>query len=125
MKMQPDLSSCQHPRSPYCQISLPALFYPLRWDAAGWLWAAPLCNTVLGEKKKNKKNQRVLLHPLLREAAGFWEEVSLRSTAWARGALLNCSAGRCHKQAGTWQTYRFPGAYRAATGAQLPGYFNM
>lgn len=47
------------------------------------------------------------------------------SAAQARGALLNCSAGRCHKQAGTWQTYRFPGAYRAATSAQLPGYFNM
>jgi len=43
----------------------------------------------------------------------------------ARGALLNRSAGRCHKQAGTRQTYRFPGAYRAAPGAQLPGYFNM
>lgn len=45
--------------------------------------------------------------------------------AWARRALLNCSAGRCHKQAGTWQTHRFPRAYRAATSAQLPGYFNM
>lgn len=64
------------------------------------------CNPTLGKTKINiccSTSRSPVRSPLFQEDTRFW------NAALTNRTLLNCSRGRCHKQAATWQTYRFPG----------------